>query len=319
MPVVTYQGRPHGVAEGQTVLDALLAAGEEVPFGCRAGACGACIVRATSGDVPPEAQAGLRDAWKARGCFHSCMCRPRGDLVVEALDDAMRVPAVIEARAALSPSVARVLVRLSAPLEATAGQYVTLHRGGVGRSFSIARLHGDNTIELHVRRSPGGKMSPYLVDEALPGDEIVVQGPLGYCVYTPGRPEQPLLLAGTGTGLAPLWGVLHDALAAGHTGPIHLFHGAVDPAGLYLVDELRALAAAHPQIRYVPTVLRDALAGMEQGPIDGVVARLVPRAAGMRAYVCGAPDVVQLLKKKLFLAGVPLKDILSDTFVPAAS
>lgn len=318
MPVITYQGRSHEVREGQTVLDALLAAGEPIPHACRAGACGACIVRATSGDVPPEAQAGLRDTWKARGCFHSCQCRPRGDLAVEPLGDAMRVPAEIEARSPLSESVARVLLRLTAPLEAAAGQYVTLHRAGVARCFSIAARHGDRTIELHVRRIPGGKMSPYLCDEARPGDDLVVQGPLGYCMYMPGRPEQPLLLAGTGTGLAPLWGILQDALAAGHTGSILVFHGAVEPGGLYLVDELRKVEASAPNVRYVPCVLRDAQPGMEEGPLDTVVARHVPRAAGLRAFFCGGPEVVAALKKKTFLAGAALRDILSDPFVPAA-
>lgn len=318
MPSVTYQGRPHEVRDGQTVLDALLAAGEAIPHACRAGACGACVVRATAGDIPPEAQVGLRDAWKARGCFHACQCRPRGDLTVEPLGDGMRVRARVESRSLLSPTVARVLVRLEAPFDATPGQYVTLHRAGVARSFSIA-ARGDHTIEMHVRRIPGGKLSPYLCDEARPGDELDVQGPLGYCLYTPGHPEQPLLLAGTGTGLAPLWGVLHDALAAGHTGPIHVVHGAVEPSGLYLVDELRALAAAHPTVRYVPSVLRGALPGMEEGPLEAVVLRHVPRPAGVRIFVCGAPDIVQLLKKKLFLAGASLREILSDAFVPAAS
>ncbi len=316
---VAYEGRSHEVREGQTVLDALLAAGENIPHACRAGACGACLLRATSGEIPAEAQVGLRDAWKARGCFHACQCRPRGPLSVEPPGDGMRVPARIALREALSASVARVLVELAAPFEATAGQYVTLHRAGVARSFSIAAFRGDRTIELHVRRIPGGALSPYLCDAARPGDELVVQGPLGSCVYVPGRPEQPLLLAGTGTGLAPLWGVLHDALAAGHTGPIHVFHGGLDPTGLYLVDELAALAASRPNVRYLPSVLKGALPGMEEGAIDAVVARHFPKTNGVRAFVCGAPDVVAALKKKIFLAGAALRDIAADAFVPAAS
>lgn len=319
MAIVTYEGRRRETGEGQTVLDALLAQGEAIPHSCRAGACGACIVRATSGDVPPESQSGLRDAWKARGYFHACMCRPRGDLVVEPLGDGARALAHIAERSVLSPSVTRVLLKLVAPFEATAGQYVTVHRAGVARSYSIAALPGPGLLELHVRRVEGGKLSPYLCDEACPGDEVTVQGPLGYCVYMPGRPEQPLLLAGTGTGLAPLWGVLHDALAAGHTGPIHLFHGAIDPSGLYLVSELRKLAATHPNVHYLPSVLRGASPDLEEGAIDAVIARHLPRTVGVRAFVCGAPDIVKLLRKKLFLAGAALRDIAADAFVPAAA
>lgn len=316
---VTFEGRSHAIADGQTVLDALLAGGVTVPHACRAGACGACILRVTSGTIPPEAQAGLREAWKVQGYVHTCQCRPRGPLTLEALGDGARVAATFLERQALSPSVARVLLRLDAPFDAMAGQYVTVHREGVARSFSIAARHAGNVVELHVRRVPGGAMSPYLCDQAQPGDALTVQGPLGHCVYVPGRPDQPLVLAGTGTGLAPLWGVLHDALAAGHTGPIHVFHGAVTPEDLYLVGELRALAASRAQVRYVPSVLRDALPGMEEGALDAVVTRHVPRAVGMRVFLSGAPDAVRITKKALFLSGASLSDIACDAFVPAAA
>ena len=49
------------------------------------------------------------------------------------------------------------------------------------------------------------------------------------------------MLAGAGTGLAPLYGIARDALAQGHTGPVWLFHGGVDLRGLYLAEELKAL------------------------------------------------------------------------------
>jgi NAD(P)H-flavin reductase/ferredoxin len=315
--IVTYAGRTHPIAEGATVLDALLAGGESIPHACRAGVCGACILRVTTGPIPPESQVGMRDTWKAQGYVHACRCRPRGPLALEPLGEGMLVGATVVERRALSPTVSRVQIALATSLDALAGQYVTLHRASTARSFSIAMRRG-TLLDLHVRRVPGGAMSPYLCDEAQPGDALSVQGPYGHCVYLPGRPEQSLLLAGTGTGLAPLWGVLHDALASGHTGPIHVFHGAVDPDGLYLVDELRAIAAAQPQVRYVPSVLRRALPGMDEGPLDAVVARHVPRTVGMRVYVCGAPDVVPVLKKKLFLAGAVLQDIASDAFLPTA-
>ena len=58
-------------------------------------------------------------------------------------------------------------------------------------------------------------MSGWLGTEARPGEAVRLQGPVGECFYVPGQPEQPLLLAGTGTGLAPLYGIVRDALAAG--------------------------------------------------------------------------------------------------------
>lgn len=323
---VTYQGRSHLVREDQTLLEALLDGGEAIPNSCRAGACGACLVQATAGDIPAAAQAGLRDSWRERGYLYSCMCRPIGALALEPLGEGARVAARILERTPLSATVTRVRLHLEGELDARAGQYVTLHREGIARSYSIAARPEPQLLDLHVRHLPGGALSPFLcqlAEPAAPASDapIFVQGPLGDCIYLPGRPEQPLLLAGTGTGLAPLWGVLHDALAAGHTGPIHLFHGAVDPRGLYLVEELSLLATHHPQLHYAPSVLRDAAEGppgLEEGSLEAVIARHLPKTAGMRAFVCGDPAIVALLKKKLFLSGTALREIAADAFLPAA-
>lgn len=319
MPRVTYLGQTHEVGSGQTVLEALLDGGAAIPNSCRAGACGACIVQAKTGEVPAVAQQGMREAWKLRGYFYTCVCRPEGDLELEPLGDGARVRARVVERLPLSASVTRLRLRLEEAMPAQAGQYVTLHRDGVARSYSIAALPEPGMIELHVRHLRGGQLSPYLCGEAAPGDELAVQGPLGDCVYLPGRPEQPLLLAGTGTGLAPLWGILHDALAAGHHGPIHLFHGALDAAGLYLVEELSLLATRHANLHYSASALsvEGAPPGVEEGSIERVIARHLVRTAGMRAFLCGDPAVVALLKKKLYLSGTALRDIAADAFLPA--
>jgi NAD(P)H-flavin reductase len=161
-------------------------------------------------------------------------------------------------------------------------------------------------------------MSGWLFDEARPGDAVELQGPAGECFYVPGRPEQPLLLAGTGTGLAPLYGIARDALAHGHTGPLWLFHGAVEASGLYLVDELRELRARHPHFQYRPSVLRGPeRVGVTVGALDALIQETCPRPVGWRAFLCGDPARVLSLRKKLFLAGLSLKDIHADAFLPS--
>jgi ferredoxin-NADP reductase len=141
---------------------------------------------------------------------------------------------------------------------------------------------------------------------------VRVMGPSGDCFYTSGKPEQPLLLAGTGTGLAPLYGIVRDAIDQGHTGPIHLFHGALNENGLYHRDELTALAKQHANFRYTPSVFET------DGPLDKAILGQYPKPAGMRAFLCGDPTLVAMMKRKLFLAGMALGDIHADAFLPAA-
>ena len=162
-------------------------------------------------------------------------------------------------------------------------------------------------------------MSTWLHEDARVGARVSVIGPSGECFYVPGQEDQPLLLVGTGTGLAPLYGILRDALQHGHRGPVHLFHGAVHRGGLYLVDELRKLVARHPHVEYTPTILTADGSDTTVGPIDQVVSSRFPKLGGWRGYVCGDPALVQKLKKRLFLSGMSSRDIYSDAFVPAAA
>ena len=107
-------------------------------------------------------------------------------------------------------------------------------------------------------------MSQWLVSAA--GQPVTVRGPFGECFYFEQEPERPLLLAGTGTGLAPLLGVARAARAAGHRAPIHLYHGSPSPEGLYLWAELAQLAQQTPLLHVFGSVLSgasDALAARD--------------------------------------------------------
>jgi ferredoxin-NADP reductase/predicted pyridoxine 5'-phosphate oxidase superfamily flavin-nucleotide-binding protein len=66
------------VAPGQSVLDAVEAAGLVVPFGCRTGRCGACQVKVLNG-VPAHRDMVLTDAQKHRdGLMCICVSRAAG-------------------------------------------------------------------------------------------------------------------------------------------------------------------------------------------------------------------------------------------------
>ena len=308
MPSVSFGSHVCQLHDGETVLDGLLRHGIPVAHACKAGSCGSCILRVVSGTIPDSAQSGLKDSWRAQGCFLPCVCRPVGDLALAEPGVGARAAARIASLRLLSADVIGVRIAPEQEFEYRPGQYLTLFATPtLARSYSIASLPSDGCIELHVRRTRNGLMSGWLFTEAQPGDPVQLQGPLGDCFYTCGNEDQPLLLAGTGTGLAPLYGVLRDALSFGHRGPIMLFHGALGPEGLYLGDELRSLSSRYPNFTYTPTT----------DPIDRVVAAQVPKTTGYRAFVCGDPAVVQLLKRKIFLAGAAMREIHSDAFLPA--
>lgn len=241
-------------------------------------------------------------------------------MTLASADDAgLSIEAEVREVTRLSGSVARLRLAPRASFSYRAGQFVNLSRAdGLTRSYSLASLPREECLELHVREVPHGRMSAWLCRELRPGDVLSLRGPAGECFYTAENQEQPLVLAGTGTGLAPLYGIVRDALSQGHQGPIELLHGARDEAGLYYEEELRALAAKHANLRYTRCVLQgEAREGLEVGELPKLVKAHVPNAKGWRAYLCGDPNLVKSLKRALFLGGASLQEIFADPFVEA--
>jgi len=150
---------------------------------------------------------------------------------------------------------------------------------------------------------------------------VTLRGAFGDCFYTPGDAEAPLLLAGTGTGLAPLYGIIREAIAHGHSGAIRVFHGALAEDGLYLREELRALAASHG-VDYKPCVLNNGEAGHPEltvGSLDAIVVGQTLDMKTTKAYLCGDPGLVGKMRKQLFLRGLSNRRIFADAFIPTAT
>jgi len=109
--------------------------------------------------------------------------------------------------------------------------------------------------------------------------------------------------------LAPLWGVLREALRQHHQGAIRVIHQAHEAAGHYLGEPLRALAAAHPQLQV------ELVEASEQAAFLAEL-RLVSRQTV--ALLCGSPASVEAFARRLFLVGVPRNQVLADIFLPHA-
>lgn len=307
----------------ESVLSSLLRAGIAVPNSCRAGACQSCLVQATAGPVPAAAQKGLKDSLKSRNFFHACTAVPTENLTIRFGQGAhTRARATVHHVEHLGANVARIRLAPEKPFDYFPGQFINLARPDQPefiRSYSLASLDTDDHLELHVRKINGGRMSTWLHDHARPGDAVDLRGPAGDCFYVAGRPDQPLLLIGTGTGLAPLYAIARDALRHNHTGPIRLYHGALNPAGLYFVDELRALAARHGNFAYHPCALNSDNPAFRAGAIDQLVLADHPKLAGHRAFLCGDPTLVNDLRKRIYLAGAKMTDIHADAFLTRAT
>ncbi|MCC6794631.1 MAG: 2Fe-2S iron-sulfur cluster binding domain-containing protein [Candidatus Hydrogenedentes bacterium] len=322
MAHISFQGERYSASPGESVLDCLLRHGIALSHSCKSGVCQSCIVRATSGEIPAKAQSGLRDTLRAQGYALACSFIPESDVEIALIDtELLRTRAQIVGIDPLNASVMQLRVRPEKPIEHRAGQYMNLVRDdGLVRSYSIASVPDeDEDLCFHVALVADGRMSGWIHSGVARGATIEILGPVGNCFYVPGASEQPLFLAGTGTGLAPLFGIVRDALRRGHTGTVHLFHGSIRPEGLYLMDELRALAIQFPNLRYYPCALQGEAEGVSIVPVDQLSLKTVPKLNGHKVYLCGHPDFVRMMQRKTFLAGASLADIYADAFLPSPS
>lgn len=306
------------LGENRSVLDCLTEHGVPIPFSCRSGVCQTCLMRATGGIPPEAAQQGLKDTLKLQNYFLACVCHPTEDLEVALPDDAQAaIPATVKKLELLNEEIMRVMLECHAPIQYKAGQFINLFRNrSLGRSYSLASVpHEDDHLHLHVRRLPNGRVSGWIHEELRPDQTVEVRGPAGDCFYVPGNPEQGLILIGTGSGLAPLYGIIRDALRQGHNGAIRLFHGSRDQRGLYLVGELRELMKQYANFDYVPCLSgSDVPHGFAAGRAHEVALKEVPNLKDWRLFLCGHPEMVKQAKKKAFLAGAAMKDIYADAF-----
>ncbi len=308
------------VTDGDTVLDTLLRHGIDVPSSCRAGVCQACMLRCEEGMASPESQASLKETLRARGYFLACQC-PAQDGIRVSLGDTEKlfVAARVVCHDQLAARICRLRLETDQPLDYYAGQFVHLRRpDGLVRPYSLASVpQSKSPLELHVTRRDGGKMSTWVHEDLDVGTQAELRGPSGDCFYLPGRPEQPLLLIGTGCGLAPLYGILRTALASEHRGEIHLYHGSYRRDGLYLVEELRELDRNHGNFAYHPCVDEGDFADIRNGRAHDVAFADHKDLTGWRIFLCGRFGMVKSAKKLAYLAGADLACIFSDAFEPS--
>ncbi|MBF7730527.1 iron-sulfur-binding ferredoxin reductase [Pseudomonas sp. N040] len=313
MPEITVAGQCIHAAEHANLLDTLLAAGLAIPYSCRAGSCHACLVRCTAGeplDALPEA---LTPSQREAGWRLACQCRVAGDLALAVFDPQRDgLPALVSRVDWPAPDILRLRLLPERPLRYSVGQHLLLWgASGVARPYSLASLPGtDAWLEFHIDCSSAGAFCDQ-ARQLRAGDRLTL-GELhsGALHYDPEWQTRPLLLLAAGTGLAPLWGILREALRQGHQGPVRLLHVARDGSRHYLATELATLAAAHPPLQ---------VELLQEAEATAALAKLQLVSRQTIALVCGPPAAVEHFARRLYLAGLPRSQLYADVFLPRAN
>jgi CDP-4-dehydro-6-deoxyglucose reductase/ferredoxin-NAD(P)+ reductase (naphthalene dioxygenase ferredoxin-specific) len=314
------------VPEGTTVLDAALAAEVAYPHGCRSGRCGSCLSRVISGNVVhlEHSRFALTDEQKAQGLFLACRALPGSDLVAAYAGDVDACPSPamqrlayrVEAIETLTHDIKRIrLATCGAELAFNAGQYARLTFPGVPpRDYSMAGGALDGELDFHIRRVPGGAVTEWIHASLKPGDPVLVEGPLGVS-HLRSQHDGPMLCIAGGSGLAPIQAIVHAAIAAGMSQPIHVYVGARTLRDLYRVAHFQRLAQTQRNLTFTPVLSHDQRQTMwRTGWVTEAVAEDHPHVEGWKAYVAGPPLMVDAAMRVLRAGGLRQDDLHADVF-----
>lgn len=313
MTLIHYDGETISLDDAYSVLEGMEGAGIRIPYSCRVGVCQSCILQ-TDDAVPIECQQGLRPQQVAQGYFLSCCCYPHNDLTIKAKTHQDDVKGCVVDKKSLDNNVCILLVEVD--FSWIAGQYIYVrHQQGAARPYSIAsRCDSPCIIELHVKRHDKGLVSRWLCDDVAIGDVLDLSLPNGDCIYTKAYYDSPLILVGTGTGLAPLYGILQDALYYEHEPDIYFYVAGSDPASLYYQGQLKSLSERHPNLHYSAVVKRNSSPGQLQGDVVAIVKERHSDMRGYKIFLCGSPIMVNALQRSCFFQSAKKSDIHIDAF-----
>jgi len=325
------------VDEGETVLDAAFRQGISVMHGCKEGQCSSCKSLLVDGDVELLKYSTFALPEYQRDTNHILLCRTLAysDITVELLnydEDLMRRSIAVQQFAAtltaivpLTHDIRLLEIEIDKPLRFWAGQYVDIAIPGTGivRSFSMANAPREQRkLQFIIKRYPQGAFSALLDDGLRVGQALTAKGPYGTCFRREER-GGPMVLIGGGSGMSPLWSILHDHIDSGERREVLFFYGARTTRDLFYLDEFAAIAAKLPGFRFIPA-LSHAEAGDgwhgETGFIHDVVQRVL-RADDLEgeidAYSCGPPPMIDAVLPVLQMAGIEPDHIYFDKFTPA--
>ncbi len=322
--------------EDQTILDACLRQGVNLPHACTHGTCGTCKVEVLDGDVDlgDASTFALLESERGEGRALICTATPRSDVTIEAdVDEEDGVvfhpvqdySATVVALEECARETRRLVLDLSADLVRNAGQYVQVELPGRGvtRSWSVASPpESSRRIELQIRRTPGGLGTDgWVFKDLAVGDSVRLSGPYGRFFVRTARPE-PVILIGGGTGLAPLKAIVLDLLSGAGSDPgqaVHLYHGVRTEADLYDADLFTSLAAQHAgRFHYRPALSDEEVPGRAHGLVTDVLAADFDSCAGHVAYLCGPPPMVDAALRTLMGKRLFPRDIYREEFLDAA-
>ncbi len=190
----------------------------------------------------------------------------------------------------------------------TPGQFVPvrviIHGVIHERCYSITSQPDAETLQITVKRHPGGQVSNWIADHLAVGTVIELGRVAGDFILPSALPEKLLFIAG-GSGITPIYSMIREALQHHPDADIVLAYYSHRIADTIFLKELQDLQAAHSKFR-----LQLCVTGKSRGS-DLINARFSERqlkdycsdVAERSAWVCGPAGLIEAVNTYYEAAG----------------
>lgn len=315
------------VPNGGVLLDAALESHIQIIHQCKTGSCSTCACTVIAGDLRLEASTSIslfpREI--AVGERLACLTHVYSDGVVRFPYDSTelnqksvhRFQTVIRSIEYLNDSVVKVvLCGLKDMPEFASGMYFLISVPGTEaqRAYSPMSCITDYPeMEFLIRLRPGGVMSSYLADRAVPGNLLELEGPYGEFKWN--KTTYPIIMMAGGTGIAPLISILKTIAAERrHKERIILCFGVNRKEDLFFEEELEYYREIMPRLDVRIAVVES---HPEWGGLTGHVSNLLRDSdvkPNSQAFLCGPPPMVSAARERLLSLGVQPDAIMYERF-----
>lgn len=321
------EDKNYTVKGGTSLLDTLRNEKIFIPSACGGkGTCGYCKVVVLEGGGPVLATEKplLTKEELDNYTRLSCQCKVKQNIRIEIPEDLFNVKeyaVVVEKMEKLTSTIKKLTFNLGEEeINFKPGQYVQLkapaYEGNdeeVYRAYSIASSVKDkHTIELLIGYT-GGIATTYVHYHLKEGDTAHINGPYGEFYYH--EDEGPVILAGAGTGMAPLMSILQYMADNDIRRETIFFFGARTREDLFLLDKIKTFEEKL-NFKFIPTLSREESPEWkgERGRVPQAIEKYIEDGKNYSAYLCGSPAMIDSIVEALLKKNVPVDKIYYDKF-----
>jgi ferredoxin-NADP reductase len=203
------------------------------------------------------------------------------------------------------------------------GQFVTLTVNidgePVQRSYSVSSSPSrPHTLELTIKRVPGGLVSNWMNDRVSLGDELKVRGPAGKfsCFNYPSR--KMLCIAG-GSGITPIMSMLRWIVDTAADVDVVLLYSGRSPADFIFRKELETISARHNGLRVIFTVTSswtgtESWTGLTGRCNKRMIELVAPEVHDRHVFLCGPKPFSDAVKAELDHLDYPMANLHTESF-----